>query len=272
VCGLSLVYIAAVFSAAMWISCLTARSSTSIMVLVMLWMVFVLAVPNLSPYLAQTWRPTRNLEQFETARSVAADDIWKTEVERPMEAYDKENGFGPRWWKDINWQDWASRKRASLRRVFELGRERAGHLARLRMFAQMEEPFTAELDHQVALSRWIARVSPFSCFATAATELTDTGIQHKRRLVAQLREHQLALCAYAHDEWMALEQYEIDHDGQQPPPWDKNRLKPVPEFAYAPPAGGDYVRLAAADAGILAGMAVVFFMLCYASFLRYDVR
>jgi len=269
---LSLLYIAAVFSAAVWVSCMTGRSATSIMILVTLWMVLVLAVPNLSPYLAQTWRPTRNLQEVEVSRATQADNIWQEEVDDPMEAYDKAHGFGKNWWQTWKWDEPEERKKAELRRVYELEREREAHLKRLRMFSQIDEQFTRDLDRQITLGQWISRISPFTCFAMAAAELTDTGPTHKRRLLEQLSRHQATLCKYGHDEWLARQQYRIDNEGKRPPSWDKQRAKPMPEFIFTPSAQSAHLKRCVADGGILVGMTVVFFMFSYVSFLRYDVR
>ena len=58
------------------------------------------------------------------------------------------------------------------------------------------------------------------------------------------------------------------------PPWGEpgNRKKPFPVFSYTPRSAGDYAKMVALDISILAGMTVLFFMLSYAAFLRYDVR
>ena len=80
----------------------------------------------------------------------------------------------------------------------------------------------------------------------------------------------MAFCAYAFDECEAMERQALA-TGKYPP-WYKNRAKPFPKFQYVPPAGADYATVMAADGGILAGMMVVFFMLSYLKFLRYDVR
>jgi hypothetical protein len=125
---------------------------------------------------------------------------------------------------------------------------------------------------QIALSRWIGRASPFTCFALAATELADAGIMEKTRLMEQLRVYQVDLCEYACDEWLARHELEMANQGKSPGPWDKTRVKAVPQFYYVPAAAGEYARVAAVDGGILAGMAFVFFMLSFAAFLRYDVR
>ncbi len=106
----------------------------------------------------------------------------------------------------------------------------------------------------------------------AATELADCGVMDNVRTMDQLRTYQRTLCTYAHDEWDAINQYELEHEGKGPGAWNQARVNPIPRYYYVAPAVRDYAGMAAADAGILAGMAVLFFMLSYLKFLRYDVR
>jgi len=274
ICGLALVYIAAFYSIAIWVSCCTRRAATSVMILVTLWMVLVLAIPNLSPYLAQAWRPTGSPVEAETARRKSSEDIWRTMVQDKMEAYDKEHGFGRRWRREINWREWESRKRGVERWLYETNVERQASLDTLRSYERIDQQLMSELAPQVALSRWLSRVSPFSCFALAATELSDTGALGKRHFLAGLRKYQNTLCQYAFDEAIRLRQYELDHKGERLD-WKKDiekQGKPVPVFVHAPPAGTAYALAVVADAGILAGVTVLFFLLSYVAFLRYDVR
>ena len=55
------------------------------------------------------------------------------------------------------------------------------------------------------------------------------------------------------------------------PDWPSSE-KPIPQFTYQAPAGTEYLRMIVLDAGLLAGAMLVFFMLSFVSFLRYDVR
>lgn len=269
---MALLYIAAVFSAAMWVSCVTSLSATSIMILVTLWMVFVLAIPNLSPFLGAARRHVAGLEEIETIRREKGRDIWRTRVSEGLREYDRTHGIDSAWWKKVNWRDWESRKPVEERQVYRLGLEKTATLERLRMFSRVEEKFVHDLDRQIQWGRWLSRLSPFSCFALAVTELTDTGVQSKRRFLDQIRAYQRRLSEYAYDERIRLRSYRLEHDGEEAPAWDENRPQPIPEFAYVPPAGTQYLKIVLVDAGILAGMIAIFFLLSVARFLRYDVR
>ncbi len=269
----ALLYVAAIYSLSIFVSCLTARASTSVMILLGIWVVLVLAVPNLSPHIAQVLRPAANAQEVEDKRAAASKEIWGRLVEEKMEEYDKEHGFGEGWWRQIDWGSWESRKKAHVRRCYRLARQREGHLERLREYEKIDQRYGGPMKAQIELSRWIGRISPFTCFAMAATELADAGVMESTRYMRQLRNYQKDLCIYAHDEHEAINNYITDNQGEEPEGgWSENRINPVPSFLYAPPAAGDYAKMVAIDAGILAGTALLFFMLSYITFLRYDVR
>jgi len=274
--GLALLYIAAIYSLAICVSCLTHRASTSVMILLSIWVVLVLAVPNLSPYMARLLRPTASAQEQDNARRSASKEIWKRQVEDKMKAYDKEKGFEgffkDHWWASINWDDWTQVEPLERRWYYELQCEREAHIARLNEYSKIRQHYASRMDEQIRLSRWIGRLSPFSCFALAATELADAGIMEKTRYRTQLQKHHILLCNYAHDEWQALRQYKLDNAGREKGPWNKNRVKPVPSFYYVPPGAREYLGVVATDGGVLVGMMVLFFMLSYVRFLRYDVR
>ena len=238
VAAVSLLYIAAIYSAAVYVSCVTWRSSTSVMVLVTAWMVVVLAIPNLSPYLAQAWLPTRSAAEVHATKKDSREEIRKM--------------LG--------------------RRRYRMDCRLAADLQQMREVQRINQDFGHRLEAQVALGKWISRASPFSCFAMAATEMTDTGVLGKRRFLELIRKHQEELTRFGYAEWMAMLDHRIE-TGERIQ-WDDpaNRKQPFPVFKYEPPATGDYVKAVGLDIIILAAATVLFFMLSYVSFLRYDVR
>ena len=101
--------------------------------------------------------------------------------------------------------------------------------------------------------------------------MTDTGVLGKRRFLGQVRDYQRTLARYGHEEWVGINQYRLDHKGERKS-WAELRTRAVPTFNFVPAAGTVYLRAVVVEAGIIGGMAVLFFMLSYLAFLRYDVR
>ena len=268
----SLLYIAVMFSLAICVSCLTNRPSTSAMILLSLWVVFVLAIPNLSPYLAEVVKPAPNAQEIDSARREASEEIWDRLVTQKMKVYDKEHGFGEKWWEDVKWGEWPGMKPAFLRWVYQAECRKQGCLERQNAYKKIDQHYGLQTEQQIALSKYIGRVSPFTCFALAVSELADVGAMENERYMKQFRKYQMIFIAYIFDEYISMEHKYIANEGKDPGPWHKLRDKPVPAFYYVPAPGKEYVKAGAMDSGILAGVLILLFMISYAKFLRYDVR
>ena len=66
--------------------------------------------------------------------------------------------------------------------------------------------------------------------------------------------------------------YEFEHDGEDPKQWPDDMQGTMPVFTYVPQADEKFLVDVGIDAGILGGLMVVFVLMTYMLFLRYDVR
>ncbi|MDD5704412.1 MAG: ABC transporter permease subunit [Kiritimatiellae bacterium] len=272
--GLGMLYIGVVFSLSLWVSCLTPRPSTSIVMLVTLWLVAVMALPNLSPYLAQSLRPVPDAMQVESARTLKTREIWTREIDDKIAVYNRENGFTKeQWWDEVDWNDNEGWKRGQRRWMFELECWKNAFAERMRAWRKMDEDFERHLDSQIRLSRRLSRISPFACLAMATVELTDTGLEAKRHAAEQIRDYQELVANFGFREWLLRDQQELElhGTGKELPKWPTPE-NPIPQFSYVPPAVSVTRGDIAMDVAVLAGLLVVFLMLSYVTFLRYDVR
>lgn len=272
IAGLSLVYVAAFYTLALWVSALTARPSTSIIVLTSIWLVLVLAVPNISDHLAHAIKPSTDPAEMEARRRAAEEEV-NEERNAGMSQYDKEQGFGIPWHHDIDWNSFDSKARAYKRWIQEciVSMDAGGAIFDLR--DKFDDEAEAETSAHIALARNISRVSPFACFAVSAAELADAGTIKHRRFDQALKQYQRALFTFGLKEQQKHEQYMIDNRIlNRYPTWSELRTEPIPRMHYAPPKGSEYMKNIAADVGILAALIVVSFIWAYAAFVRYDVR
>ncbi len=249
---LSLLYLAAVYSVAICISCFTGKPATSMILLLTVWVVLFLAVPCISPYLAQSFGSVNDLNEIKNKRRLLIDETLNKEVYEPMKAYE---GVRP-WYKRVN-------------AFYELYREAYFKLER--DLQKLDDLLDRRTDRQIAFSRWLARISPYGSFAIAAAELADEGVEAKQAFLKQAAGYHSRFMEYAYDEHQKTLQYYIEHD-THPGPWFERRTDDIPRFTYQPGQGISYLGTVAVDFGLLAGMAVLFFMISYMKFLRYDVR
>lgn len=271
---LAMLYIAVMYTLAILASTLAARASTSIMVLLSLWVILVLGVPNLAPHVAGAIVPARNAQEIQTAKETLATDLRKQHEDK-MKAYLKKRNMPEKWWSwfPLPWGDEKQKLFDFL--IFRYQNEKSTAFTQQSEWAKIDQKNAQRLGEQAELSRWISRSSPYSCFAISATELADTGAMDSDRYQKQLSDFQTKWIDFSFNECIAGEQYVIDNKGNYPGPWFselEKRKVTIPQFNYVPPAAGDYASAVGIDCGILAGMIIVFFMLTYLRFLRYDVR
>jgi len=144
----SVIYLAVFFSLGLLISCLTHRSSTSLVFSLFVWAILVFLFPNLGDILARQFVEVPTVQQLELRRQHIA-------MSGQMEAA----------------------------RLPGDGRERGARFERMRSEQdQVTEDYRNRFDLLVTLSQNITRVSPTAAFTFLATDLMGTGISEERRL------------------------------------------------------------------------------------------
>lgn len=270
VIGVGSLYIAAIYSMAIWISTTVSKSSTSIMLLITIWVVLILAIPNLSPYVAGFFKPVSNPLEIASDGSRMKKDLWQAEVEDKMDDYDKRTEFS---WDKVNWRgDPSSRVLAYKRWLFESDLMYEARQAIFRGLEKISQNHRSEVQSQLVLSQWLSRLSPYSCFAMASAELTDTGVSFKSRLDEQIRRYRVEMMDYGKSEYVAYTNRGIEDNGKDQPPWIEVREHDFPRFQYERAVGFENMISVMIDAGILLALVGIFFMLSFMNFIRYDVR
>ncbi|MBM3295080.1 MAG: hypothetical protein FJY82_11250, partial [Candidatus Aminicenantes bacterium] len=143
--GASLAYIALFLSLGLFVSAAVQRSSTALVVLLLVWALLVFVLPNLGTLVARQAVDVPSVK----AMSEKRQQIWTREVLLSI----SERGT------------WAAR-------IAALNDE----------FDRLEEDYRLKFDRLVRLSKKINRVSPAAAFVYAATEIAGTGIGEESRL------------------------------------------------------------------------------------------
>jgi len=135
----SLIYIGLFLSLGVFISTVTRRSASSLVVLLFIWSLLVFVLPNLGTLLARQFVDVPSVRSLSEKRQ----QIWTREV---LLAYP-------------NWDSWDER-------IKTMNAE----------FDQMEEDYRNKFDRLVRASKTICRLSPAASFVYASTEIAGTGI------------------------------------------------------------------------------------------------
>ena len=148
----SVIYLAVFFSLGLFISSLTHRSSTSLVVSLFAWIMLAFLIPNLGNILAR---------QF--VRIPSALQLKQTETQLDL-----------RYNAEVR-RDESKRAEARARRETELNK--------------ITEDYRNRFDRLVKLSQYITRISPAAVFTFLATDIMGTGLLEEGRLKRAILQH-----------------------------------------------------------------------------------
>ena len=238
----ALLYLAAIYSLGIFVSTRTQLASTSITVLLMVWVLVVLVVPNTAPYLAAQLHPVRDFVLIDKEKY----QIEQEEEQRFHEA----------------WREWREKKPNSpnnVRRSTWSALRRDQYLRLSDHHDKINDQFSKQLDGQIRLGQYLSRISPLSSFAYAASDLAGTGIQDRNRFLDLLPEYRREITTFGYQTY-------IDANLNQTEP----NIEGYPKFTFVESPLSD--RIAWVDILFLGMWNILFFMGAYLSFLRYDVK
>lgn len=238
--GVSFLYISAFFSLGLMISTATHRAATALLMALLVWIGWILVVPNLAPVVARLTAPV-------PARQVI--DAEKRAIEREaqllQDAIRKRKVYGDQEESERIQQESEQRQR------------------------KLEDFYKERMASQVTLSQNLARLSPSASYLFAVTRLSGTGpalFSHFSAAVERFQrghqEFQQSIFNSGQISWT--------RDGPQVPDgWlDADSLPQLQVFTEGAPEALDAALF---DILLLTVFNVLFFMLSYVFFLRYDV-
>lgn len=261
------------------LSTLTREPRSSAFAALAAWVLLVLVVPNLAPFLAAQVRPLPSLTALQRRTSTMLDTERDALQDRLRgEAYERLGREDPavRRYLALGTEE---RRRAAesdpalaraAEKVSAAGEEaiREGNRVQRERVDALYADFERRLDAQVDLARALSLASPAPAFTYLATDLAETGLRREQRLETQGRELGELVRRWRDDLLEELRTRDPHADWYNTP----IDLSTMPRFAYeSEPVAG---RLAAAAPWFtaLAVYALLFAGVAAAAFTRYDVR
>jgi ABC-type transport system involved in multi-copper enzyme maturation permease subunit len=235
--GVSLLYISLFFALGMMISTLTHRPSTALLVSLFVWICWILVIPNLAPVIAKIVAPVPTLQKI-NAEKVAVDretNIRVQRVSRNMLGYGKKAEE----MRERIEQDGENRKR------------------------KLDHFYQEKLKSQIELSKNISRLSPSASFTYASSDLANTGVVLFADFKRNVQRYEKGFRDWA-DDW-----HDKFHDDELSDNWFQ--MEQIPALNNVSSHLDDTVDAVLMDILLMVVFNVLFFMLSYAFFLRYDV-
>lgn len=246
---------------ALLVSVLTRRTSSSFLVLLVVWILGVLIVPRVAVMAAGRSVAVPGLDEIgaqraKLSRQLAAEDREKladftpsnpTDVESAMTEFEKLMG--------------------------DLSRNRTEKMDQLTARLTEERANRQASQERLALS--VARISPLTSLSLAMTALAGTSLQLKEDFVGQTRAYRNSYNRFMEEKTgfspgaMTMRMRRIEDDGEKPQPVNVAEL---PEFNYTPPTVAGSIAAALPSLGLLMVMGLGCFAGAVVAFRRYDVR
>jgi hypothetical protein len=235
-------------------------------VLLLVWVVFILAAPNMAPYVTSQLLPVPSRESVDREK-MALQRERQREFEQLVEEWKDEKGLADdvQWWSDDDLQ-------ARAREHWEGIQEE---------MQKVEDSYLARIQAQTRWSGIIARVSPLTSFNLAAFDLAAAGMEQETSLVEALKTYSQSWEEYSNEKQKAwrefMEEQRRSGGGFSFSSEDMARFRLVdlsdyPRFDFEYMPFSQRLGLVYGDLGLLAVWNVLFFMGAYLSFLRYDVQ
>jgi len=233
---LSMLYLAMFYAVGLFVSCITKRATTTLIVSMLIWILLVVIIPNVGPAMVKRFRHRMSRDEMvgQTAK-IHADY---------SERFKKKFGSPTDYWDDTE----------------ETERQKDEHRLELsNALSKLSQEHTRELDRETGAGRWIARFSPASAFSFASSTFARTDIGTYKRF----RESVKVIFNKAH----------IFQKMSRKERRKQDKLHNDYEYSFKmSEALADSFSDAAPDIILLLLSGAIFFMGAYVSFIKYDVR
>lgn len=275
----SIIFIASFYLLGLLVSSFSKYASTSILTSLFLWVIFILVIPNLSPYIAaQLYRiPSVNKIEKEVNRiqGIERDDLGRKLSQEVADKYEQQYGqmFTELQKKDREGRRQRAATDVEFKVMFEAYTNEVGNAWDEANSIQGEKAnkIRSELDNKSGIQNFIAKhiacLSPYSNYVYLATDLTGTGLHSLDYFSRITSEYYATMSFYL--------QSKEEQAREKDPTFGNNSFLDVsdrPRFSFKEEPLLGRLGVGLPYWGLLMFFNVLFFVMTYVVFLKYDVR
>jgi ABC-type transport system involved in multi-copper enzyme maturation permease subunit len=260
IAAVSLLYLSIFVLLGMFVSSITAHSSNSMAILLLVWILSVILLPSFCRIIFDISYKEPTQAELEKRLEETGKQIWDN-----REKYGKNAGS---WSSDVNDPTLNPPARARLRNAVTDAAN------------QIRQDHHNKLLAQAFARRNVASISPAVVYQRVCEAIAGTGMNRCVNLYGQVKQYGPQLKEFirskdsgdpeslhlinpgretVHGGWRAISHKPVDFDA-------------IPKFQERPVSLGQSLRVAIRDIGLLVMFNLVFFAAVFVSFLRYDVR
>ncbi len=253
-----LLYLGVFLTLSVFVSAATQRSSSSFLLLLVVWIFSVLIIPRASVLLAGRAVDVPSVDEVASQKNRYSNQLWKED--RTAMANFKSTSPEPM--KQM--EDFQKMMQNQTDEREKKMDEFSGRLNEDRANRQAE---------QERLALTIARLSPSAVFSLAATSLAGTSLDLKDHFRREATAYQSVYASFMKEKTGMIPggrmMMRIQVGGEEPKPINPTEM---PAFVYHPLQLSDVLSGSMINMGILIVFNILFLIGAYVAFLRYDVR
>lgn len=243
----ALVYLSTIYALGLLVSARTAQPSTSITVLLLVWVVMVLVLPNLAPHAARMVVDTPTMQSVEAEKGQLMDEeqgrfnkVWMEYIQAAQE------NDTPMAQMVAKYQELESAMTATVSE----GRRK------------IDADFQRRMDEQIDLTRHLAKISPAALFAISVCDFAGTGVQEATYQRTALDRYATTWGEYAYSKFdPKIYEGEVQLDLEDYPRFDHERMP-----------FNDRLASTSMDMLVLVLWNFTFLLSAWVSVTRYDVQ
>ena len=267
-------------SLGVFVSTLTHNSLTSIVMLLFFWVILVLAIPKVSPMIAEIIYPIESQSIMSFRKQIASEDVQEEFDQKRGELFDKcQTAHGvPLGGGASSHPKSAADKKAyaqferelSLLNLNEKCQKRTANVIR-----KIEQEYKNKRNVQASIAMNLSRISPVSCYTYLLSELAGTGVTEPENFDKNAQRYQDEVKRSVYDNYFSISYggvgtgtatmiYSIDG-------FDESKAS-IPEMHYRHQTLAEALQAGWADILLLFLFNILFFAVAFLSFRKYDVR
>ena len=257
ICVLILLYLSVYFALGIFVSAYSSRSSSSLLILLFLWVAFVAIIPKVSILAATQLRPIRSVHEV-----TAQKDAFLRQVQEEGIVRAKEWGIAHAPKTAQEEKDYAEAFKEFL------GEHQKWLTSRIDEFnAAVDREYESQKQSQERVAISLARISPASALVFSAMSLARTGLDEQERFLAAVRRYKGIFTGWINAQ--SQHTFKYDRGKGDRPQFD---LSGMPQFIFEPESLSRSLARALPDAGLMIVLTLGFFVGAYISFRKFDIR
>ena len=255
-------YLFLFFALGLLVSCKTTRSSVSFLILLFIWVIFVTIIPKSSVMISRQLYSIPSAHEITYQKSEIRKEAFKNYQNKTLN-FTKENplkeGETREEYMDRFMKYYQDQLEVTNKEIEEKNK-------------QIDDEYESKKKYQRQIAMYISRISPASTLRYSSMNIAETGIESHERLLNSVNSFQIPFSKYITSRFYENQKQRIANINNPEKNTAKLDLSDMPKYESKEESIKGSISEIILDFSILFFYSILFFVLSYISFMKYDVR